>query len=82
MGGLAALVVVQKPGVDDGLVGGFELLQPRSKPQPNHFDGNVVPALGNAQPYPLNGHFSGWQLQKIQTDLIAQCPPVAHGARG
>ena len=66
------LVVVQKPGVDDGLVGFLELVQPGSKPPPNHIVRDVMPALGHSQLHPLNGHFSGWQLQKIQADVIAE----------
>ena len=42
---LPVLVFVQKPGIDDGLVGVGQMERPRIKPPPNDLIRDVVPAL-------------------------------------
>ena len=48
----------------------FLLGQPGRKPPSNYSVWDVMAALGHPQLHPLNGHCSGCQLQKIQTDVI------------
>lgn len=70
------LVVVQKPGVDDGFVGPLKLGQSRIEPPANHIVRDVMPALGHSQPHPFNGHFGAWQSQEEKADVVTQCTPM------